>query len=438
MGIALSTFQKPRSGSTPLTVEASDNILSKPATETTIDAKEKREQEEFLGQFQLTLVNQELRIKQAISQLQKNQALVLAVDTWIAQKDWRKLCETIISYLLKVDADVNSCDTMEKPVLYKAVECNASSLVRLLLDNEAELNCTYQNKTPLAHALQRACPEINSLSTVKERHKFLSICKNLIEAGATFIAISTEIAHYQAIKNFYDNHIKLDQAAFEKDFQWNLQRKSCTSAISLCTPEYAEFIKNMIQQDKDRMLFLIVTHVDTYSSRVEKYAAAIDCLIQNGANVHSRSPDKNVPMLLLAVKGGCIQIVKTLLTHQADVNVTDDQGQTPLHIAVSGYHDDQDVTRCLLEHQANVHAPDKENKTPLSYAIESHNFVEFQMLLEKGATWPLVPDSNPLKARYLQYQSLFQSRQVKSASKNDAIDTESNPAALRTNKSPSL
>lgn len=309
MGIALSTFQKPRSGSTPLTVEASDNILGKPATETTIDAKEKREQEEFLGQFQLTLVNQELRIKQAISQLQKNQALVLAVDTWIAQKDWRKLCETIISYLLKVDADVNSCDAMGKPVLYKAVECNANGLVNLLLNNEAEVNCTYQNKTPLAHALQMACPEINSLATGEDRERFfLLICKDLIAAGATFIAISTEIEHYQAIKNFYEKHIKLTANEFKEEFQKILKNEKDranfnsepTNLVLFCTADYQGWIRDLISEtDRNAALLYITSAVKSYTELTKRYfLGTLKHLLQQGAEVNAKSDIDQTPVSL--------------------------------------------------------------------------------------------------------------------------------------------
>jgi len=61
-------------------------------------------------------------------------------------------------------------------------------------------------------------------------------------------------------------------------------------------------------------------------------------------------------------------IIQLLIDHGANVNVKDQNGKTPLHIAaVVPYMEGMQV---LIEHGANVNAVDDNGKTPLDYALE--------------------------------------------------------------------
>lgn len=76
-------------------------------------------------------------------------------------------------------------------------------------------------------------------------------------------------------------------------------------------------------------------------------------------------------------------IFKTLLSHKADVSLTDEGGRTCLHmVAPSG---SQDIVRQLLAAGAEVNARDSRQAVPLHYATQFGNVAMTQALIDAGA-----------------------------------------------------
>ena len=57
-----------------------------------------------------------------------------------------------------------------------------------------------------------------------------------------------------------------------------------------------------------------------------------------------------------------LQVVETLIRHNADCNLPDVQGFTPLHIAAR--EGKVDLAKLLISHGSNVEAPDNMGKVP--------------------------------------------------------------------------
>jgi uncharacterized protein len=72
--------------------------------------------------------------------------------------------------------------------------------------------------------------------------------------------------------------------------------------------------------------------------------------------------------LLYAARQGCLECVKLLLDHHADVNLPDPEGVTPLIMAVSNFH--FDVGSYLVTKKANVNTWDWWGRTPLYEAVD--------------------------------------------------------------------
>jgi ankyrin repeat protein len=87
-------------------------------------------------------------------------------------------------------------------------------------------------------------------------------------------------------------------------------------------------------------------------------------LLANKANVNARA--NGVTPLHFAALNGYTDVVRLLLTTNAEVNAKDDTGTTPLHLAVAKEH--KDVVELLLAHKANVDSKDKNGVTPLYLA----------------------------------------------------------------------
>jgi ankyrin repeat protein len=106
---------------------------------------------------------------------------------------------------------------------------------------------------------------------------------------------------------------------------------------------------------------------------------AVKILVNRGAvNVCDRS---NSTLLHEAAGSGNIDIIRLLLDRDADVNVLDRCGDSPLHKAFR-YHD---AVKLLVDRGADVNARNKSNSTPLHEASGSGNRDVMELLLSLGA-----------------------------------------------------
>src|SRR5919198_1326648 len=83
-----------------------------------------------------------------------------------------------------------------------------------------------------------------------------------------------------------------------------------------------------------------------------------------------------------AVSDGNVEEVKRLVTEET-VNEVADFGKTPLHYAAQ--KDNVDIVETLLGHEAKVNEKDKYGETPLHYAVEYKNVDIVKILVEHGA-----------------------------------------------------
>ena len=87
--------------------------------------------------------------------------------------------------------------------------------------------------------------------------------------------------------------------------------------------------------------------------------------------------------LLDASRKGDIDTVKTLLIKNEDVNLTANDGGTPLMLAARYGH--EKIVQLLIDKGADVNASDKSNSTPLTEATFSKNINIAKLLIENGA-----------------------------------------------------
>ena len=101
-----------------------------------------------------------------------------------------------------------------------------------------------------------------------------------------------------------------------------------------------------------------------------------------------------------------LEVLRILLQNQADVNIVDGEGKTPLHYAVE--RGDEDSARVLLETSSalglrlDLGAKDQWGRTPLDLAIKYQKYELVNLLLGKGAPRPEnLPSSPPLPLKSL-------------------------------------
>ena len=110
-----------------------------------------------------------------------------------------------------------------------------------------------------------------------------------------------------------------------------------------------------------------------------------DLLHHNGADPHIQGYTTTIPLHSAAYYEK-IEVVQKLLEYDADIDVRDEDGWTPLYWASSGYHfKDGSVLRLLLERGADVNARANDGMTPLHRASRTGALEVVRLLLEHGA-----------------------------------------------------
>ncbi|KAF5961736.1 hypothetical protein HYC85_002945 [Camellia sinensis] len=115
--------------------------------------------------------------------------------------------------------------------------------------------------------------------------------------------------------------------------------------------------------DKDGMTAL-------HTAIIGKKEAVVSHLLRKDANPNIRDRDGASP-LHYAVQVGAMQTVKILIKHNVDVNASDNffsqEGWTPLHIAIQTRN--RDIAKVLLVNGADKTRRNKDGKTPLDLAL---------------------------------------------------------------------
>ncbi|MFD0620502.1 ankyrin repeat domain-containing protein [Paenibacillus sp. GCM10027629] len=116
----------------------------------------------------------------------------------------------------------------------------------------------------------------------------------------------------------------------------------------------------------------------------------VEILLNYGANVDAISHSKisYIPSntaLHAAIAGERnVDVIRLLLTHNAQTNINDSNGHTSLHTAA--FHDDNiEIIRLLIEHGADVNARIEGGETALSLAIKQGNNNVAELLRQNGA-----------------------------------------------------
>ena len=102
----------------------------------------------------------------------------------------------------------------------------------------------------------------------------------------------------------------------------------------------------------------------------------------------SESYSRSVPPLVDAADSADVDRVKGILREGGSVDVTDEDGNSALHAAAKGGHDE--VVEVLLEAKANKDAVDHEGMTPLHEAAFAGHGAIARLLVAAGAELNMV------------------------------------------------
>ena len=100
--------------------------------------------------------------------------------------------------------------------------------------------------------------------------------------------------------------------------------------------------------------------------------APLECLLESGVSPDVTGPGGKTP-LMEALRLGCAETARLLLAKKADLNKADDRGRVPISFAAMARTRSLELVDLLLEHGARLDVQDEDGQTPLSLAIDSGN-----------------------------------------------------------------
>ena len=113
------------------------------------------------------------------------------------------------------------------------------------------------------------------------------------------------------------------------------------------------------------------------------YTEIVKLLLDHGADVNMTSNGDTA--LMFASTNDHTEIVRILLDHGADINVQDKYGQTALMQASGEECGHTEIVKLLLDHGADINVQDEYGQTALMNAIEFEYTEIVKLLLEHGA-----------------------------------------------------
>jgi len=121
-----------------------------------------------------------------------------------------------------------------------------------------------------------------------------------------------------------------------------------------------------------------------HSAAQEGHSESVALLLKVGADPHASGLKQQVTPLFLAAQGGHVPVMRALVETGVDVNATNPDGYTPLHIAV--LNDQSATTQYLIKAGANVRLKGGDDGyTPLHAAAIGSSKDATRVLLEAGA-----------------------------------------------------
>jgi ankyrin repeat protein len=272
--------------------------------------------------------------------------------------------------------DLGATDICGRTALHIAAFKSDFDVVQMLVDAaHIAVNCR-DNKdcTPLHYAMYDGD---------QESHEDVSRCVELLlERGADVVAQNNRGSTplHLAASNMSGKTIRL---LIKNGAKINLQNSKNQTALHIASRRgHLDIVRLLLDHKAD--IDLQDNHGSTplHLAIYHMSREAVQLFLDHGANVTLRN-DKGQAVLHQASQHGHPDVIQLILSG-ADADAVDNDGSTPLHLAVS----EAEVlsgTQLLLDHGANINLRNKRGQTALHLASQRGRLDFMELLLNRGA-----------------------------------------------------
>uniref|UniRef100_A0A6B2L239 Uncharacterized protein n=1 Tax=Arcella intermedia TaxID=1963864 RepID=A0A6B2L239_9EUKA len=280
--------------------------------------------------------------------------------------------------------------TVKEHLLYLAVKSNHAGTVNLLLENKA--SCRYKDENE------------KSILQVAIENKNIDILKSLLEKDKKIVNKTWKSGHtalHYTVQNSYPKEIIKLLVDYNADPSKEIKKEE--SAFDIASPEIQSILVRAIDLS---WLEGGIIHTDVMKKFLERHAPKH---FINGKSKNGRTA------LHWICHHGKTEIVSHLLELKADIKEQDENGETPICLAIKAGHLDlvrylvkmnyhttplynektflhvaaaegkEDIVSFLINNGAELNAMDNNGRTPLQYAITAKNNNIVTLLIQKKA-----------------------------------------------------
>ena len=173
-----------------------------------------------------------------------------------------------------------------------------------------------------------------------------------------------------------DAHLKAAEDAMQLLLKNSKPPKDFLSHLRLSADMSDRAVSNLLK----KLIDAGVEMPSDLQGDIALYPAVAEFLIQHGANPNS---SQNSPMFRLKESNDPARLYTVLRKYNARINITDEDGWTPLHRLCRGWTPvDPELVRAMVRDGADVNARDKKGETPLHLVTDR---ALAQALIDAGA-----------------------------------------------------
>ncbi|XP_074108023.1 uncharacterized protein LOC141533190 [Cotesia typhae] len=282
---------------------------------------------------------------------------------------------TIVDNLLSRNANVRATDVHGVTALHFAAEVGDLNIIKSLLQYKPDVNAVDQfNSTPLHYAAKYG--PLECVSILLDHNADV----NTVDiSGFTPLHLAVGSNHAEIVELLIKFNANVDAPNESGDtcLHISVDRNADTEITKLLM----KHCKDIDCVNEDGLTPLLIA--------AKNNPALVECLIENGADVHfTDSQGRN--SIHIAAENGQLESVVILLAKNVDVNCKDLDGQTPLLIAI--LDGNEELTNTLLQFNADVNYTGYQNKPLLDFALMKNCKNIINDLLVYGADVNFISD----------------------------------------------